>query len=314
MPELSIIVPVYKVEQYLPRCVDSILAQTFTDFELILIDDGSPDGSGTICDKYAAQDSRIIVIHQNNQGASAARNAGIDIAVGKYISFLDSDDTFSTDMFNRLIAVQKEKKVDVVICGYNHCREDGSVITGSHVDEGFYSQEQMIDAIYTIPNPIESVCWNKLFLKSKIANARFQTGIKRAEDTLYLLDCLSLCATGYAIADTLCYITNRAGSASRTNSTEAVQAAIEGIRLVYKKLNSIKHTDKQRALSINFYCNQTIRFARRLKEVSKEMNTRCRVYLLKIKAELLWSIIVCYSHHMLPATIIHRYIFEILKL
>ena len=95
MPEISVIVPVYKVEPYLYRCVDSILAQTFQDFELILVDDGSPDGCPAICDAYAQQDSRVHVIHQENSGLSAARNAGMDIATGKYMMFCDSDDYVS---------------------------------------------------------------------------------------------------------------------------------------------------------------------------------------------------------------------------
>lgn len=92
MPEISIIVPVYNVEKYLPRCIDSILAQTFTNFELILVDDGSPDNCGAICDEYAQKDSRVVVIHKENQGVSSARNRGLDVAQGKYIMFCDSDD------------------------------------------------------------------------------------------------------------------------------------------------------------------------------------------------------------------------------
>ena len=92
MPQISVIVPVYKVEQYLPACVESILAQSFSDFELILVDDGSPDNCGALCDAYAARDPRIRVIHQPNGGLSAARNAGIDAAIGAYITFIDSDD------------------------------------------------------------------------------------------------------------------------------------------------------------------------------------------------------------------------------
>ena len=102
MPEVSIIVPVYKVEPYLRRCVDSILAQTFQDFELILVDDGSPDHSGAICDEYAAFDSRISVVHTQNKGASAARNTGLSLAKGKYIMFCDSDDAVSPMWIERL--------------------------------------------------------------------------------------------------------------------------------------------------------------------------------------------------------------------
>lgn len=92
MPTISIIVPVYNVEAYLCRCIDSILAQTFTDFELILVDDGSPDNCSSICDEYAKKDSRIVVVHKENGGLSDARNTGLDIAKGEYIGFVDSDD------------------------------------------------------------------------------------------------------------------------------------------------------------------------------------------------------------------------------
>ena len=97
MPEISIIVPVYNTEKYLHRCIDSILAQTFTDFELILVDDGSPDNCPQICDEYAEKDCRVKVIHQENGGLSAARNAGIDIATGTFIFFCDSDDYIKED-------------------------------------------------------------------------------------------------------------------------------------------------------------------------------------------------------------------------
>ena len=92
MPKISVIVPVYKAEKYICRCVDSILAQTFTDFELLLIDDGSPDNSGAICDEYAASDSRVKVFHKENGGVSSARNVGLDNACGEWITFVDADD------------------------------------------------------------------------------------------------------------------------------------------------------------------------------------------------------------------------------
>lgn len=92
MPKISIIVPVYNVEKYLEKCVRSILAQTFTDFELILVDDGSPDSSGAMCDQFAEQDQRVKVIHKENGGLSDARNAGIELATGEYLGFVDSDD------------------------------------------------------------------------------------------------------------------------------------------------------------------------------------------------------------------------------
>ena len=128
MPELSIIVPVYKVEKYLPKCLDSILAQTFTDFELILIDDGSPDRCGDICDEYAAKDDRLIVIHQENKGVSAARNAGLDIARGEYIGFVDSDDWIEPEMYETMLATAKESEAEIVACGANHSDETETIL------------------------------------------------------------------------------------------------------------------------------------------------------------------------------------------
>ena len=116
MPKISIIVPVYNVEKYLEKCVRSILAQTFTDFELILVDDGSPDSSGAMCDQFAEQDQRVKVIHKENGGLSDARNAGIEIATGEYLGFVDSDDYIADDMYE-LLYTNIVKDADLSICG-----------------------------------------------------------------------------------------------------------------------------------------------------------------------------------------------------
>lgn len=118
MPKVSIIVPVYKAEAYLHRCVDSILAQTFTDFELLLIDDGSPDRSGEICDEYAQKDSRIRVIHKENGGVSSARQRGLDEAVGEYTIHADPDDWVEPNMLEELYKKAKQDDADIVICDY----------------------------------------------------------------------------------------------------------------------------------------------------------------------------------------------------
>ena len=122
MPEISVIVPVYKVEPYLCRCVDSILAQTFTDFELILVDDGSPDNCGAICDEYAAKDERIHVIHQENQGQAAARNHALDWVFinskSEYISFVDSDDWIHSRYLELLVEGIRRYNVNICQCGY----------------------------------------------------------------------------------------------------------------------------------------------------------------------------------------------------
>ena len=118
MPVISVIVPVYKAEEYLPECVDSVLAQTFGDFELILVDDGSPDTCPLICDDYAQRDSRVRVLHQKNQGQAAARNHALKIAQGEWICFVDSDDLIHPQMLELLLQAVKTEDVKLSSCGY----------------------------------------------------------------------------------------------------------------------------------------------------------------------------------------------------
>lgn len=124
-PEISVIVPVYNSGKYLRECIDSILAQTFSDFELILIDDGSTDDSPAICDEYAARDHRIHVIHQPNSGVSAARNAGIEAAKGQWIMFVDSDDMIKPDMVQTLLDEAERTDADIVTCDFEFLYPDG---------------------------------------------------------------------------------------------------------------------------------------------------------------------------------------------
>ena len=127
IPQISIVVPVYNVEKYLERCIDSILAQTFTDFELLLINDGSKDSSGLICDKYAEKDSRIRVFHKENEGVSRARNLGISNARGRWLCFIDSDDWIEPNMYECLLREANQASADIVICDARTVYEDGKI-------------------------------------------------------------------------------------------------------------------------------------------------------------------------------------------
>ena len=129
MPEISVIVPVYKVEPYLRRCVDSILAQTFTDFELILVDDGSPDNCGMICDEYAQKDRRVRVIHQENKGQAQARNRAVSQALGKMINFIDADDVAHPLMLERLYSALNGSTESISVCGAIESDIIGSFLT-----------------------------------------------------------------------------------------------------------------------------------------------------------------------------------------
>ena len=200
-PFVSVIVPVYKVERYLPRCIESILAQTYTNFELILVDDGTPDRSGIICDRYAEKDSRIKVIHKENGGVSSARNAGIDIAQGEWITFIDSDDWVSTKYLEVLVTPTLEHKYDLIVCK----KENRGIVLDATEDDpkDVFTNEiknaeniKQFDAIeYLGP-------WAKLFNKNIIfeKQLRFPVGIAIAEDAIfvvtYLQNCQRIMATG----------------------------------------------------------------------------------------------------------------------
>lgn len=147
-PKVSVIVPVYQVEQYLERCVNSLRRQTLTELEIILVDDGSPDGCPALCDQYAAEDSRIRVIHQSNRGQGAARNAGLSLATGIYVGFVDSDDHVLPEMFQKLYETAEAYGADLVLSGIRHrggivfeAGDREELKCGFSVPEAFQGQE-----------------------------------------------------------------------------------------------------------------------------------------------------------------------------
>lgn len=183
MPTISVIVPVYKVEPYLRRCVDSILAQTFADFELILVDDGSPDNCPAICDEYAAKDSRVRVIHQENGGLSAARNAGIDWAFAnsdsQWLSFIDSDDCVLTEYLKVLLNVAVSHQADISICGEFLVSSNNSIIEKRNFEgQQVYTAVEACELIYRGPDKHASFVSScaKLYKKELFYNVRFPVG------------------------------------------------------------------------------------------------------------------------------------------
>lgn len=173
---ISVIVPVYKVEKYLKRCVESVQKQTFKNLEIILVDDGSPDLCGKMCDEMSKTDPRIKVIHKNNGGLSDARNAGIEIASGKYVVFVDSDDWLDLDMIDLLYRILKKYDADIAECSYRNIYKErideetscsGEVIEG----DGTLALEAMLDWRWFKP-----VAWNKLYKKEILSNIRYPKG------------------------------------------------------------------------------------------------------------------------------------------
>ena len=172
-PLVSVIVPVYKVEPYLPKCLDSIVNQTYRHLEIILVDDGSPDHCGEICDAYAKTDARIKVFHTENKGLCAARNYGIAKAKGLYIGFVDSDDWIESDMYETLVNEIEKHKADIVNCGVYDEYPTRTVIT-SATDRMFDNSKDLIKALFTVD--IGNGIWHKLFRKSCFTNIVFPKG------------------------------------------------------------------------------------------------------------------------------------------
>lgn len=182
-PKISVIVPIYNVEKYLDKCVRSIQRQDFSDIEIILVDDGSPDRCGVMCDAYEKEDDRIHVIHKKNGGLSAARNAGIRAARGKYIGFVDSDDYIAPDMYEILYQIIVIEGADIAVCGICDCFADSEHKSGKVNMSNDAQSHYVVDSYEAIRRTLESsasAC-NKLYKADLFSNIQFPVG-KVAED------------------------------------------------------------------------------------------------------------------------------------
>lgn len=312
MAELSIIVPVYKVEKYLPKCIDSILAQTFRDFELILVDDGSPDNCGAICDEYAARDSRIKVIHQENAGVSAARNAGLDIATGTYLGFVDSDDWIEPELYETMIAQMGETQADVVACGIDYRSENGEFIRDGLTSDQWYQDRDLLACVYGMPNPLGGGCCNKLFRRSVVGNCRFQKSVSLAEDWLYLFESLRLCGSCRKIPGIYYHVTERLGSASRTENPAALFRAVASSRHMLELAQT--HAPELEDKAINKFLDDCLRYGLLIRLSGRENRQSYRTQIFRIQWQMTRTILYAAARKLLPKAKIHGYIMGMLKL
>lgn len=220
-PKLSIVVPVYNVEQYLNKCVDSILSQTFRDYELILVDDGSTDGSSLICDDYKEKDDRICVWHKKNGGLSEARNYGIEHSNGEYIAFVDSDDWIDSSMYESMMSAIVENDADIAVCGHRVVTVDGEVeetvvfekpilLTGTEATIEILKDERM-----------PSFAWNKLYKKSLFKDIRFPQG-RIYEDTAVMYRYFDMAKSVYVLNNVYYNYLRRPGSLCLSQTNEKV--------------------------------------------------------------------------------------------
>ena len=183
-PIISIIVPVYNVEKYLNRCIESILNQTFPDFELILIDDGSTDKSGDICDDYKSKDSRVKVIHKNNEGVSVARNVGLDNSKGTYILFVDSDDYIDNDLLEIAVCNMQSKETDIIFWGFYNEYINGEIYKRKFYNESIITSDIKNICIELYKRDLFGYTWCKMFRRTIIKDNKiyFDRDMKYCED------------------------------------------------------------------------------------------------------------------------------------
>lgn len=231
-PKISVIVPVYNVEKYIHQCIDSILGQTFTDFELLLIDDGSPDNCGAICDEYAAKDSRIRVFHQENAGVSAARQFGIDNAIGEYSIHVDSDDFIEPLALELLYTKAKEDNFDIVICDYFSYDKSNCKYISQQASVDNYKCLELL-----LMNKLIGTTWNKLIRHRlyKEYSINFDIEICYCEDYLVIVDLLLLSVKIGYLSKAIYFYRNTPNSITRSFSKANYNNQIAFIdKLVYK--------------------------------------------------------------------------------
>ena len=215
--QLSIIVPIYNVEACLSRCLDSVLAQTFQDFELILVDDGSPDRCGEIIDEYAEKEIRIVVIHQKNKGVSAARNAGLRVARGKYVGFVDPDDYIVPNYYEDLISEVEKNNAQLGIVGAQLWQKDKMPTASDYkTDVLIMNQKETAYELFQIPPTIFGAVCNKLFLRERIEEL-FDTSLRICEDNLFVLHYIMNIECTVWLQASYYYVFDRDGSATKTN-------------------------------------------------------------------------------------------------
>lgn len=279
MPKISIIVPVYNCEKYISNCINSILEQSFKDFELILVDDGSSDRSSEICESFAKKDNRVRAIHQPNSGVSRARNRGLDEAQGEYIGFVDGDDCIDKEMYEQLYKNLADNNADISICGIVNyfIKKDGTTekIRQSQID-GFwiFSGEQALkealqSRLYSV-NPV-----NKLFKRKLFDNLRYPEG-KISEDAFLIpIVVFKACKVVYD-SKPMYYYLRRENSITTSNFSDndwdVVEAYENHLNMVSEKVPNLKKVAKFRYLWAYTYVIDKIMLSENSENYLKDFN------------------------------------------
>ena len=265
-PLVSIIVPVYKVEKYLEKCIASVVNQTYTNLEIILIDDGSPDNCPAICDAWKECDPRIKVIHQPNGGLSVARNEGLKLATGEFIGFVDSDDWIEPNKYEVLLTALLETDADIAVCNYQIETEasNSNIINTESPKRKQYTPEAALEKIFKWQGFICNFVWNKLYRRAVISDIKFPEG-KIHEDVPWTATVIGNSKTIVSIDCPLYHYLNRPDSLTRDgqyklrrlqDEREMIEQRLEYIRSHFPLLEKLAVSTLQ-----NFCCREYLEFS-----------------------------------------------------
>lgn len=250
MPQVSVIVPVYQAEKYIGSCIESIFAQTFSDYELILVDDGSTDSSGKICDQYADRDSRIRVIHKENAGVAAARNTGIEVSSGKYLCFIDADDIADDSLIASCIEKMEEEQADVLRHGYIlELWKDGRICeTRKEMAPDFkdaLTHEQIGECMEKFWKNCSNYVWNYFFTREIIGIERFPK-IPISEDHIFVLKVLEKAKKMVFLPEMPYHYCMRMGSSANRWRKEGIRCQLEMVRACEEFMEAFGIRGKQK--------------------------------------------------------------------
>ena len=257
MKKISIILPVYNVAAYLRQCLDSLLSQTYADLEIILVDDGSKDESGHICDEYARRDARVVVIHQENAGAANAKNTGLDRATGKYIAFMDSDDYAEPNWIETMVGAAERTGADVVECDFDRVFVNYSKTVNGYQEECLWTAEEYLGQY--LSNWTCSLFCNKLFRAALLSEVRFRWERRCIDDEFFTYKAVSKADKILRIPDVLYHYRQRASSAvssarNRLQITDdSLEILIERYRWIKKYFSKLAKAYLKHDVEIMFY-------------------------------------------------------------
>ena len=263
--DISVIIPVYNVENYLKRCVDSVLCQDGISLEIILVDDGSTDSSGKMCEEYVTSHSNITCLHISNSGPATAKNKGYDMATGNYVAFIDSDDEIKPDMFRSMLQSGYKHDADIVCCNYIQVNEDGHISHTKHTGQEYIlTQDEALKAIL-IKDKIYSQCWTKIYKREMLESNHIRNteGLKTEEDFIYNIQAFA-CSQTVCVVDKPLYIyTHRIKSLSKDYYRKHINQYIDNRILRLELVDNIirekfPHLQEYSTYHCLFYYNELI--------------------------------------------------------